>query len=329
MSAAPSISIIVPVYNVEKYLARCIDSLLSQTHTDFELLLVDDGSTDGSGAICDRYAYQDDRIRVVHKGNGGLSAARNSGIEIARGRYFGFVDSDDYVDADMYEHLYGMIEKEGADLAVCGYYDCYCDLPPRKNDPYYAVMGPQEALNLVFDGKISGVSACNKLYRSEIFDDIRYPQGKTSEDAYVIVRILMKTRKVVVSSEQKYYYIHRRNSVTTSRFSRNQLDVIEAYQLNYKLVGEVFPESLQMAFGRLCWAHFVALDRMLLSHAEQENSHEAKELVRFIRAHLREILQCKFLTRNRRLSAVVLTCSFPLYRFLLKRYVSKYMILNE
>ncbi|HEL7541574.1 TPA: glycosyltransferase, partial [Enterococcus faecalis] len=121
----PKISIIVPVYNVEKYLEKCVRSILAQTFTDFELILVDDGSPDSSGAMCDQFAEQDERVKVIHKENGGLSDARNAGIEIATGEYLGFVDSDDYIADDMYELLYTNIVKEDADLSICGIYDVY------------------------------------------------------------------------------------------------------------------------------------------------------------------------------------------------------------
>ena len=120
----PKISIIVPVYNVEKYLEKCVRSILAQTFTDFELILVDDGSPDSSGAMCDQFAEQDQRVKVIHKENGGLSDARNAGIEIATGEYLGFVDSDDYIADDMYELLYTNIVKD-ADLSICGIYDVY------------------------------------------------------------------------------------------------------------------------------------------------------------------------------------------------------------
>jgi glycosyltransferase involved in cell wall biosynthesis len=126
------ISIIVPVYDVEKYLKKCVDSILNQTFKDFELILVDDGSPDNSGAICDQYAEKDSRVRVIHKENGGLSDARNAGIEVARGKYLGFVDSDDFVNEDMYKQLYTSIIENNADLSICGIFDLYEGKTPIK-----------------------------------------------------------------------------------------------------------------------------------------------------------------------------------------------------
>lgn len=136
----PKISIIVPVYNVEKYLEKCVRSILAQTFTDFELILVDDGSPDSSGAMCDQFAEQDQRVKVIHKENGGLSDARNAGIEIATGEYLGFVDSDDYIADDMYELLYTNIVKEDADLSICGIYDVYEGKEPVEKQQQYIVL---------------------------------------------------------------------------------------------------------------------------------------------------------------------------------------------
>ena len=148
------ISIIVPVYKVEKYLKKCVDSILAQTFTDFELILVDDGSPDDSGKICEEYAEKDARVRVLHKENGGLSSARNAGIEVAKGKYLGFIDSDDYIAEDMYELLYNTIIKEDADLSICGIYDVYEGKAPIVKPTIEKVVSAEEALLLILQGNI-------------------------------------------------------------------------------------------------------------------------------------------------------------------------------
>ncbi|MFR2551722.1 MAG: glycosyltransferase [Clostridioides difficile] len=145
----PKISIIVPVYNVEKYLEKCVRSILAQTFTDFELILVDDGSLDSSGAMCDQFAEQDQRVKVIHKENGGLSDARNAGIELATGEYLGFVDSDDYIADDMYELLYTNIVKEDADLSICGIYDVYEGKEPVEKQQQYIVLDKVAAMKMI------------------------------------------------------------------------------------------------------------------------------------------------------------------------------------
>ncbi|EME3187758.1 glycosyltransferase, partial [Enterococcus faecalis] len=165
----PKISIIVPVYNVEKYLEKCVRSILAQTFTDFELILVDDGSPDSSGAMCDQFAEQDQRVKVIHKENGGLSDARNAGIEIATGEYLGFVDSDDYIADDMYELLYTNIVKEDADLSICGIYDVYEGKEPIVKSLIQGTFSREEALLLILQGNIISVHAVNKLYKRKLF----------------------------------------------------------------------------------------------------------------------------------------------------------------
>ena len=152
----PKISIIVPIYNVEKYLDKCVSSILNQTFTDFELLLVDDGSPDRCGEMCDEYAKKDSRVKVIHRKNGGLSAARNSGIDAACGKYIGFIDSDDYIEENMYEHLYDVITKYDADIACGGIFDTY----PTKTTLLYEPLGPvcvngEEAYRIMMEGRFS------------------------------------------------------------------------------------------------------------------------------------------------------------------------------
>ena len=142
----PIVSVIVPVFNVEKYLDKCIESLIKQKLKDIEIILVDDGSTDLSGKICDEWKTKDSRIQVIHKKNGGLSDARNVGVELAKGKYIGFVDSDDYVSDDMFQILYQNIEKENADISICGMYHCYADKIITKANEGYMVINEIEAM---------------------------------------------------------------------------------------------------------------------------------------------------------------------------------------
>lgn len=320
MKREPIISIIVPVYNVEKYLCRCIDSILAQTIKNYELILVDDGSTDNSGKICDDYQKKKEQIVVIHKENGGLSSARNAGINIASGKYLGFVDSDDFIDNDMYEFLYNNIIKEDAEMSVCGSFDCYDGKISKILNSYYKVMNQEEAIKCILDGKIAGASACNKLYKREIFNDIRYPIGKTSEDAFVIIELLMKCNKIVISSKQKYYYFHRENSITTCKFTKAQFDVIEAYFNNYNLVCKHYPQIQNIALERLLWSYFITLDRMIASNMCGEYKEKRKEIVQYLRKHCMTVFKSSILTKSRKLSMLVLLLSFYAYEKLSLMY---------
>lgn len=310
----PLISIVVPVYNVEKYLEKCVNSILSQTFNDFELILVDDGSPDNCGKICDSFAQKDSRVVVVHKENNGLSAARNSGIEIAKGKYIGFIDSDDYIAEDMYEILYNNIQKESADISMCALYDCYAGKDIELNPkPEYLVVDSKEAIKIVFEAKITSVTAVNKLYKIELFNDIKYPVGKSSEDAFVIVDLLHASKKIVITTEEKYFYIHRENSITSSTYKKNDLLAIEAYENNYKKIMEFYPNLEKVARMRVCWANFYVLDKIMLTKDFTEKTIE-KKIIHLLRSQFTFIMKCKDFTRGRKLSMLGLMINKNIYR---------------
>ena len=187
---APLLSIIVPVYKVENYLPKCIDSILAQTFTDFELILVDDGSPDDCPALCDAAAEKDARVRVIHQKNGGLSAARNAGLDAARGAWIGFVDSDDYIAPEMYEVLYQAVQSTGADLALCDYAEV--DEAGAPCQSMHVSLSEGELTGQELLKRASGLMvqlAWNKLYRRAIFTQRRYPEGKLNEDLFLIPEV--------------------------------------------------------------------------------------------------------------------------------------------
>ena len=261
------ISIIVPVYNVEAYLERCVESILKQTYTNLEILLVNDGSTDKSGELCDKLALRDHRIRVIHKENGGLSDARNRGIDEASSNLIGFIDSDDYIDEDMYETLYRQMVASKADLSMCGHYDVYHQIPEKQvaEIKTWELM-PEEAIKMVMEAKILSVTAVNKLYKKALFEQLRFRIGKIAEDAFIMVDLIHQCSKIVATNEKKYYYVHRENSITTQKFSLKFLNVIEAYEQNAKIISENYPDLYDVAIMRLNWAYFYVLDRLLVDN---------------------------------------------------------------
>jgi glycosyltransferase involved in cell wall biosynthesis len=311
------ISIIVPVYNVEKYLNKCVDSILNQTFKDFELILVDDGSPDNSGAICDQYAKEDTRVRVIHKENGGLSSARNAGIEVAQGKFLGFVDSDDYIAEDMYELLYNNILREDADLSVCGIYHVYegkeLEVKPEK----YLILNRDEATVLIFHGNQISDHAVNKLYSKEIFSDLRYPIGKYHEDSFTIVGILDQCEKVVVDTRQKYYYYHRDDSITSQIFSKKHLEYITAWEQNEQAVSGRSKEIDEAAHQRVCFANFLVLDKIVNANMEKSVP-EIGTIVNYLKTNYMFIMKNKIFTRNRKFALNMLMISLSFYKLLSK-----------
>ncbi|MEO2652605.1 glycosyltransferase family 2 protein, partial [Enterococcus mundtii] len=269
-----TISIIVPVYKVEKYLKKCVDSIIAQTFTDIEIILVDDGSPDDSGKICDEYAVQDKRIKVIHKENGGLSSARNAGIEMAKGKYLGFIDSDDYIAEDMFEILYDQLLDYDADIATIGMIDVYENKETKVNNlKLVEVLDQKDAIKAVLDSTDVYAYAVNKLYKKELFDTVRYPIGKIVEDAFIIMDLLLQCDRIVTNTEQKYYYYRRNDSITGLSFSTKNFDVIEAWEKNGELVKNAYPELSDSIHRRICWAYFDVLDKIAIS----DNS-ESKEI---------------------------------------------------
>lgn len=227
----PTISIIVPVYNVEKYLQRCVDSIRRQTFRDYELILIDDGSRDGSGAICDRYATLDNRIQVIHKANGGLSSARNAGLDVAQGKYLGFVDSDDWIAEQMYGELLRLIEESGSDVAACGCLETTGTTRRiHSKGPITHFEGKAILQNYLYEGAISlpgAYSVCRNLYHRDLFNGIRFPLGKLSEDIPTNYKVLSRAQRMVVCQWQMYFYFQGDVSLSRAGLRAKHFDLFE------------------------------------------------------------------------------------------------------
>lgn len=231
------VSVIVPVYNVEDYLEECIDSILGQTYSNLEIILVDDESPDNCGQICDNYAKKDNRIKVIHKENGGLSDARNIGIENSTGKYITFIDSDDFVNERYIEILYNQLINTQSDIAICSYLRLNNNLDNINveiNEP--EVLTRQETLlRLYGNNRISYVIACAKLYKIELFKNIRFPKGKINEDEYIAYKLYEESNLISYNSSKLYYYRTTTDSIMNRKISIKRLDVLETFdeQLYY------------------------------------------------------------------------------------------------
>ena len=224
----PEISIIVPVYKVEKYLNECIDSILAQTFTDFELILVDDGSPDNCPALCDAAAAKDSRIRVIHQQNKGLSGARNAGIEIARGNWIAFVDSDDAITPDYCEKLYHAVQETGAKMAVCNYWNVDEQLQPAGEQYLHVkheIMTTEQALEHCT--LVPYIVVWNKLYHKSIFDELRFALGKINEDTIFVGPAYEKAEKIANISDVLYLYRKVPGSIMNSKITLRNLDGVE------------------------------------------------------------------------------------------------------
>jgi glycosyltransferase involved in cell wall biosynthesis len=226
----PEISIIVPVFNVEKYLSRCIESILNQTFRDFELILINDGSSDDSGNICDEY-YRNygDFITLIHQDNGGLSKARNVGLKRAVGKYITFIDSDDFISKDFLEVMYHYMINYNIDFVACNFILYKCgELPvvDFSQDNYVLLNMNSYFLKVIENPRLT--SAWGKLYTHELFREIQFPEGKIMEDMFVLPKLLQRAKSTILSSLHLYYYNQIGESITRSPFRKEKLDMIEA-----------------------------------------------------------------------------------------------------
>ena len=227
----PLISVIVPVYNADKYLKKCLDSIINQTYRNLEIILIDDGSTDNSGKICNEYTKKDGRIIVAHLDNCGVSSARNYGLEIAKGEYIGFVDSDDYISEKMFEILFNVIQNDGSDMACCNYIQINEDGIPFEGQPLPiqdGCIGMKEAVECFISWGGYYVVPVNKLYKAEIFHALTFPVGKRYEDLYIIYEIIKQCKKISHINKALYYYVRNAESFTMQKFNVQEFDFAEA-----------------------------------------------------------------------------------------------------
>lgn len=314
------ISVIVPVYKVERYLPRCVDSILAQTHKTLEIILVDDGSPDRCSAICDEYAAKDSRITVIHKKNGGLSSARNAGLDAASGEYIAFVDSDDWIEPEMYGHMLGLMKRYDAKLVCAGRYDISektgektVGLCPKKEEAVTA----EEMVGRIFLWDGCDSSACDKLYHRSLLENFRYPEGKVCEDVPVTYRIVLQAGRAVLCDRPFYNYYHRVGSISTDRaVTEKTFHYCQHTAVIYPYIREHHPAiEPQAAFLRVRSLYYVLL---LLDQSDKDTRKQFAARGRELRNALRKftgfVLKTPFLGRKERITDLLLILN--LYRVL-------------
>ena len=224
------VSVIIPAYNVEQYVERCVYSVTKQTYRNLEIILVDDGSTDCTGIICDKLAKEDNRISVIHKTNGGLSDARNAGIDVSRGEYISFVDSDDYIASDMLEHMMNAMCETDISMVVVGFWKQSGDAREYCGPTTERVVSSEEALKDIYIGHEIYPASWNKLYRRALFNNNRFAVGMINEDSEIITKLLMECNRVALVSKPLYIYMIREGSITQSSFSSKDYNGTKAYR---------------------------------------------------------------------------------------------------
>lgn len=293
------ISVIVPIYKVEQYLNRCVDSIINQTYTNLEIILVDDGSPDNCPKICDEYAKIDDRIKVVHKENGGLSDARNAGLDIATGDYIGFVDSDDWIHKDMYKILYENIIKSKSDIAECSIkkIEVYKEDFNLEKDFKVNIYSKEKSMEALINEDIVKQTVWNKLYKRKIIDNIIFEKGKFHEDEFWTYRIIDKCNFLVHIDLEMYYYFQRQDSIMGQEYSIRRLDALEGRYNRYLYIKQKYPFLLYNAKLNLFYLCIYYLQQALKSidKVQYEQSYEViKKYIRNIDFNMKDYKKMKF-----------------------------------
>lgn len=274
------ISVIVPVYKVEPYLDKCVSSIVNQTYTNLEIILVDDGSPDNCPAMCDAWAEKDSRIRVIHKTNGGLSDARNAGMAVATGELMAFVDSDDWIAPDMYEHLYRRLAEDNSDIAACGVQMVWEDKTPSRTltREGSCVLNQEEAMRAIIEESWLKQPVWYKLYKTALVRDILFPKGKYHEDVFWSYQAVGRTQRVSVSDHIGYYYLQRGGSIMGEGYSLKRLDAVEAKVQRCAYIQERFPALSPLAIKDL-W--FTCIYQGQLALRAQDKAEAEKILTNF------------------------------------------------
>lgn len=308
----PKISVVLPIYKVEKYLETCVKAMTGQTYQNLEIILVDDGSPDGCPALCDELAKTDERIRVLHKENGGLSDARNAGTQIATGEYITFVDSDDVVTDTYVEYLYSLIEKYGCDMSVCTHTVVFED---GKKIPYGdgtdEMLDAKECLRRMLYHDVIDTSAWAKLYRTDMAREILYPKGKLFEDIGTTYRFFLASGKIACGYQSQYFYMQRQNSIVSGKFNPHKLDLLEMTDKMAEDVEKVYPDLAQAILRRRVYARFSTLNQMLDVDGYRK---ERDEIISFIKAHKREIMADEHAPGRDKMAMRMLSMGYPVYR---------------
>ncbi len=274
----PLISIIVPVYNTEQYLDKCVDSIVNQTYTNLEIILIDDGSPDNCGDICDEWAKKDSRIKVIHKPNGGLSSARNAGLDNSTGEYIGFIDSDDVIEPEMYEKMLKNIQNTHADVCMCG-----CKIINEQGELLLENNFSNKVYNIdeIIEEIILPLKTAvwDKLYKKELIGLIRFLQGRIhGEDLLFTLNLLANDLSISAISGAYYRYIKHPSSITTSKFSNRSFDEVYCKDQAYKIIEEKFPIYKEKA---RVWCFRARMNVMRHIYKEKEIKEYSQELIQY------------------------------------------------
>ncbi len=313
------VTIVIPVYNGEQYLKKCLNSVIDQTYPRLEIILVDDGSEDKSGKICDAYAKHDPRIKVLHQGNGGLSAARNAGLKIFTGQYIYFLDSDDYLEKNCIELHLCAITKADADISV----SAHNVIHQAGNVSFQAscgnlTMNNKEALERMLYDEGVNVSSCNKLFAAKLFKHITFPENRVFEEVATTYRLIDVAHKIVSIEEATYNYVMHVNSITTSNFSKKHMDLIKSTKEMCSYIKKKYPSLTQACDRKIMYGYLSTLVKIVNSNASHPK--EKRECLAYIKTHRNKALKDPRLPKRDRIALYSLVGGYPTFCLFWKIY---------
>ncbi len=323
--STPLISVIVPVYKVEPYLRKCLDSIVRQAYTNLQIILVDDGSPDGCGAICDEYAASDPRMTVIHKENGGVSSARNAGLAAAKGEWIGWVDPDDWIESDMFAYLLSNALAENAEIAVCSRYEEYRERSVFRGWEKTAVIHTEEALRQLLEDRCMQNYVWDKLFRQQLFEGIFFPEGRTYEDIAVMYHLLERADRIVCLSEAKYHYRQRSNGIVGNVSLESKMNNYIALQERREYMGKRWPQMSDL-MAQTCVNASVGLWCAYLQNPREVRQKwlpRLKEIAAFNRTHKGKTIHENTLGLAGRIVVKLTSFATP-WSFLLASIVSKF-----
>lgn len=313
---SPLISVIIPVYKTEQYLVRCVESVMRQTYANLEIILVDDGSPDGCPKICDEYASKDSRIKVIHKENGGLSDARNCGLDVATGDLIGFVDSDDFIKPEMFEVLCKSLYENSADISVCGIIKRFEDGSEKPENAFtenVCLRGDKALEILLEDDKIPSYF-CNKLFKSDLFDGLRFPVGVIYEDLAFSFYVFHRTKKVVCVKDNLYYYCLRKDSTCAVTGAKQIYGLFNAFSKRYEFARSV---KVEREISDVCLAKacvFAVQGITGILSGEKECDKYMTDIRAFLKKYRREIADNAGIERKRKTKIFLINNFYCVFR---------------
>ena len=313
----PIISIIIPIYKVEAYIEKCLSSIKEQALSNFEAILVDDGSPDKCGKICDEFAADDTRFRVIHQKNGGISNARNNGMKIASGKYFGFVDPDDYIAPDMYEKLYKEIVRTEADIVVCDHYRLEQDgLIPRHSFEHDRTFTTQEAMRLVASDKITSYVWC-KLYKRELFDQVKFLEGYDFEDLNILHELIHSSTRVAYIHDCLYYYFINPAGVISTLTVQKEYDHFMAWHRRRSFLKKFYPDLADYTYELFtyCGTRSYWLSRYC------RDKKAAQEVRAMLKSEAVKIIKSPFVRIKNKMRLLEVLLNINLYRFYIPKAI--------